>query len=232
MTSLFDGIEMTIGNSTDAKDYLPKLSVIWLHGLGADGNDFAPVVPELEKLGVDHCRFIFPHAPVQPVTINGGMKMRSWYDITSLDFESRQQDATGINASAERVKGLIDREISRGVSADRIILAGFSQGGAVVLHTALRLDTTLAGVIALSTYLPLAENLASEQSDANQNTPIFMAHGRHDDVIEQRFAEAGRDILKAQGYKVQWQSYDMPHTLSMEEIVDLAAWIVSIHSGL
>ena len=157
--------------------------------------------------------------------------MRSWYDITSLDFEARQQDATGINASAERVKRLIEREISRGMSADRIILAGFSQGGAVVLHTALRLNTTVAGVIALSTYLPLADTLAAEKSDANQHTPIFMAHGRQDDVIEQRFAEAGRDVLTAQGYSVQWQSYGMPHTLSMEEIIDLAAWMVSIQSG-
>lgn len=232
MTTSFDGVEMTIGNNADADDFVPQLSVIWLHGLGADGNDFAPVVPELEKLGVDRCRFIFPHAPLQPVTINGGMKMRSWYDITSLDFESREQDADGINTSADRVKSLILRETARGVPAASIILAGFSQGGAVVLHTAIRLDSKVAGVIALSTYLPVPETLATDKSAANQQTPIFMAHGQQDDVIDQRFAEASRDTLQAHGYQVQWQSYNMPHTLSMEEIVDLAAWIVSVQSDL
>jgi len=230
MATSFDGIEITTVDSagaegTDANK--PKLSIIWLHGLGADGNDFAAVVPELEKLGVRQCRFVFPHAPMQTVTINGGMKMRSWYDITSLDFESREQDTVGLQASAARLEALIQREINRGMPADRIMLAGFSQGGAVVLHTAIRLDIKVAGVIALSTYLPLAETVAEQKTDTNQHTPIFMAHGQHDDVIEQRYATASRDALRTHGYKIHWKSYDMPHSLSMEEIIDLARWITS-----
>jgi phospholipase/carboxylesterase len=219
MTATFDGVEMT----TVAGQL--ELSVIWLHGLGADGNDFAPVVPELEKLGVTNCRYIFPHAPLQPVTINGGMTMRSWYDITSLDFESRGQDADGIQASAERVEQLIAREVERGMRTEQIMLAGFSQGGAVVLHTMLRLPHKIAGVIALSTYLPLADTVADTRHKANQDTPIFMAHGQHDEVIELRFAQASHDVLLQQGYQVQWHTYAMPHSLSMEELVDLAEWI-------
>ena len=151
--------------------------------------------------------------------------MRSWYDITSLDFNDRQQDAAGIKASAQRTEALVQRELDRGMQAEQIMLAGFSQGGAVVLHTAIRLKQKIAGVIALSTYLPLAETVAAEKTAANQQTPVFMAHGRNDDVIEQRYAEASRDALESHGYTVQWQSYDMPHSLSMEEIVDLADWI-------
>lgn len=229
MTSTFDGLELTTqaGAGTDKADSPPNLSIIWLHGLGADSNDFAPVVTELEKLGVHHCRFIFPNAPVQAVTINGGMKMRSWYDITSLDFESREQDSVGIQASADRVKALIQRENDREVPTEKIMLAGFSQGGAVVLHTTIRLKKKIAGVIALSTYLPLADTIAGEKTDANQQTPVFMAHGQRDDVINQRYAEASRDTLQQQGYNVHWKSYDMAHSLSMEEIVDVAQWIIS-----
>ena len=227
MNTTFDGVETcTSDDVTDKENQpAPQLSIIWLHGLGADGNDFAPVVPELEKLGVKNCRFVFPHAPLQAVTINGGMEMRSWYDITSLDFNDRQQDAAGIKASAQRTEALVQRELDRGMQAEQIMLAGFSQGGAVVLHTAIRLKQKIAGVIALSTYLPLAETVAAEKTAANQQTPVFMAHGRNDDVIEQRYAEASRDALESHGYTVQWQSYDMPHSLSMEEIVDLADWI-------
>jgi len=234
MNTTFDGLEITTGDSSSNKGIAkhssgstPLLSIIWLHGLGADGNDFAPVVPELEKLGVHCCRFVFPHAPLQTVTINNGMKMRSWYDITSLDFDAHEQDTAGIQKSSDRVKSLIQREIDQGVTADRIILAGFSQGGAVVLHTAIRLKKKIAGVIALSTYLPLTQTVAAEMNDVNQHTPFFMAHGQHDDVIDQRYAEASRDTLRDHGYNVQWQSYNMPHSLAIEEIKDMAKWIIS-----
>ncbi len=229
MTSTFDGLEMTTqaGAGTDNNEAPAFLSIIWLHGLGADSSDFAPVVTELEKLGVHHCRFIFPNAPIQAVTINGGMKMRSWYDITSLDFKAREQDREGIQASANLVKTLIQRELDREVPAENIMLAGFSQGGAVVLHTVVRLEAKIAGVIALSTYLPLTETIESEKIDANQHTPVFMAHGQRDDVIEQRYAQASRDTLLHHGYSVHWKSYDMAHSLSMEEIVDLAQWITT-----
>jgi len=229
----FDGVETYYSGESlsGAKKPTPQLSIIWLHGLGADGNDFAPVVPELEKHGVKNCRFVFPHAPMQPVTINGGMKMRSWFDITSLDFNDRKQDSAGIRASAQRTEALVQREIDRGMLPEQIMLAGFSQGGAVVLHCAIRLTQRIVGVIALSTYLPLADTVATEKTPANQQTSIFMAHGRSDDVIEQRYAEASRDVLENHGYEVKWKSYDMGHSLSIEEIVDLANWIKSHQSG-
>lgn len=232
MTVSFDGVELTTGNHSpdSTTGERPMLSIIWLHGLGADGNDFAPVVPELEKLGVRQCRFVFPNAPLQAVTINGGMTMRSWYDISSLDFESRKQDAEGIQSSSALVESLIQREIERGIPAERIVLAGFSQGGAVVLHTAIRLNLEIAGIIALSTYLPLADTVAAEKVATNQHTPIFLAHGTQDDVIDLRYAEASRDELIRQGYSVHWRSYEMPHTLSLEEIKDLAEWLRSIQS--
>lgn len=227
MSTSFDGVEITTETSADKEQSSPLLSIIWLHGLGADGHDFAVVVPELEKLGVHRCRFIFPHAPIQAVTINGGMEMRSWYDITSLDFESREQDAAGIHASAVLVENLIQREIDRGVPAEQIMIAGFSQGGAIALHMLIRLEFKIAGVIALSTYLPLSETVAVEKSQANQHTPVFMAHGQQDDVIDLRYAEESRDTLVTQGYNVQWKSYAMPHSLSIDEIVDLAQWITT-----
>ena len=227
MSTSFDGVEITTETSADKEQSSPLLSIIWLHGLGADGHDFAVVVPELEKLGVHRCRFIFPHAPIQAVTINGGMEMRSWYDITSLDFESREQDAAGIHASAVLVENLIQREIDRGVPAEQIMIAGFSQGGAIALHMLIRLEFKIAGVIALSTYLPLSETVAVEKSQANQHTPVFMAHGQQDDVIDLRYAEESRDTLVTQGYNVQWKSYAMTHSLSIDEIVDLAQWITT-----
>ena len=219
MNEKFDGIEMTIGQSE------PQYAIIWLHGLGADGNDFAPVVPELEKLGLESTRFVFPHAPERPVTINGGMRMRAWYDITSLQFDKRSQDVTGTEKSRALVEQLITRENQRGISTDRIMLAGFSQGGAIALHTALRHENALAGVIALSTYLPLADELAQARSTANNETPVFMAHGAADDVIAQPIAEASRDLMQELGYDIQWHSYPMTHTLSIEEISDVAGWI-------
>lgn len=224
MTEPFDGIEITTGSDS------PTHSVIWLHGLGADGNDFAPVVPELEKLGIVPCRFIFPHAPMRAVTINGGMEMRAWYDITSLDFDKREQDSVGTRQSEALVVNLIAREEARGISADNIVVAGFSQGGAIALHTGLRFGKKLAGVMALSTYLPLADSVAAERSPANANMDIFMAHGIQDEIIALRYAESSRDTLQALQYKINWQSYDMPHSLSMEEITDIAAWLRDIFS--
>lgn len=224
MTEPFDGIEITTGSDS------PTHSVIWLHGLGADGNDFAPVVPELEKLGIVPCRFIFPHAPMRPVTINGGMEMRAWYDITSLDFDKREQDNVGTRQSEALVVNLIAREEARGISADNIVVAGFSQGGAIALHTGLRFGKKLAGVMALSTYLPLADSVAAERSLENARMDIFMAHGIQDEIIALRYAESSRDTLQALQYNIKWQSYNMPHSLSMEEITDIAAWLRDIFS--
>lgn len=221
MTEKFNGVEVSTGTT-------PTHSVIWLHGLGADGNDFVPVVDELEKRAVKQCRFVFPHAPMRAITINGGMSMRGWYDITSLDFDQREQDAAGTTESKELVESLLKRENSRGISTDKIILAGFSQGGAIALHTALRQPDKLAGVMALSTYLPLADTLAAEKSPANQETPIFMAHGSHDEVIALRYAQASKETLEKQNYKVHWKTYPMGHSLSMDEIVDIAGWLKAL----
>lgn len=221
MSEDFNGVEMTTGKS------VPQHTVIWLHGLGADGNDFAPIVPELEKLGVSPVRFLFPHAPMRPVTINGGMQMRAWYDITSLDFDQREQDSVGTAESQALVETLITRELDRGIDSRQIYLAGFSQGGAIALHTGLRHANPLAGIIALSTYLPFADRIASETSPVNQDIPVFMAHGSQDDVIALHYAEASRDKLASHGYDVSWHSYPMPHSLSLEEIQDLAAWMRS-----
>ena len=184
----------------------PQLAVIWLHGLGADGHDFEPIVPELPlPLPV---RFVFPHAPVRPVTVNGGMAMRAWYDILGWGSHVRQ-DAVGIRASAAAVTRLIDREIERGVPAERVVLAGFSQGGAIALHTALRESRRLAGVLALSTYLPLADTLAAERSSVSTGLPIFMAHGTDDPILPLAMAESSRRALQAAGYAVEWQVYPM-----------------------
>jgi phospholipase/carboxylesterase len=215
---MLDAIELTTGAA-------PRLAVIWLHGLGADGHDFEPIVPEL-GLGFP-VRFVFPHAPVRPVTINGGMAMRAWYDILGFDRHSKE-DAAGIRASAAAVTRLIDREIERGMSPDRIVLAGFSQGGAIALHTALRDPRTLAGVLALSTYLPLNSTLASERNAANASVPIFMAHGTSDSVLPLALAESSRRVLEALGYAVDWHSYAMAHTVCLEEIGAIAAWLAAL----
>ncbi len=220
MTKPFDGVELTTSDSE------PKHAVIWLHGLGADGNDFAPLVPELEKLGVKSTRFIFPHAPLRSVTINAGMEMRAWYDITSLDFDKREQDETGTQASMQIVLDLIQREIERGIKLEKIVIAGFSQGGAIALHTVTRLTDKIAGAIALSTYLPLAEKLNHEKSQ-HTDIPIFMAHGVEDDVIKLKYAEASRQQLEENGYKVEWHTYQMPHSVNMQELEDIAKWLIS-----
>jgi phospholipase/carboxylesterase len=200
----------------------PQASVIWLHGLGADGHDFEPIVPELE---LDRpVRFIFPHAPVRPVTINQGMRMRAWYDI--LQFGPGPEDEAGVRASQQRVEAMIAGEKERGIR--QIVLAGFSQGGAIVLQTALRHSERLAGVLALSTYLPLHRTLEAERSAENREAPIFMAHGQYDDIIPIRRAEQSRQLLERLGYKVQWRSYPMPHSVCPEEIADISAFLRQI----
>jgi len=201
----------------------PTHSVIWLHGLGADGNDFAPIVPELVSPQWPALRFVFPHAPVRPVTINGGMPMRAWYDILGMDLMSRQ-DATGMRASIDAVEALIARENERGVPSERIVLAGFSQGGAIALSAGLRHAQRLAGIVALSTYLPLADTLASERSAANAQAPIFWGHGTMDPVVILQRGLDSRAALEALGYAVDWHTYPMPHSVCAEEIADLRRW--------
>ena len=193
--------------------------VIWLHGLGADGHDFEPIVPELE-LG-QPVRFVFPHAPVRPVTINQGMRMRAWYDI--LQFGPGPEDETGVRASQKLLEEMIAAEKARGIGS--IVLAGFSQGGAIVLQTALRHRARLAGVLALSTYLPLHKTLEAERSPENRDVPIFMAHGQYDDIIPLARAEQSRQLLDRLGYKVQWHTYPMPHSVCPDEIQDIAAFL-------
>ena len=192
-------------------------AVIWLHGLGADGYDFQPIAAQL---GLPVTRFVFPHAPHRPITLNGGAVMRGWYDIQSLDADA-PQDAAGIGDSAALVRRCIEAELARGIAARRVVLAGFSQGGALALHTALRFDRPLAGVLALSTYLPLASELAVARHAANQSTPIFMAHGHDDEVILPHYAQASAQALRAHGYTVTWRDYPMPHTVCPEQIDDL-----------
>ncbi|TDR40397.1 phospholipase/carboxylesterase [Tahibacter aquaticus] len=202
----------------------PRHSVIWLHGLGADGHDFAPIIPELVAKDWPAIRFVFPHAPVRPVTINNGMKMRAWYDIAGTDIASRQ-DETGVRESVAQLDALIAREADRGVPAERVILAGFSQGGAVVLAGGVRHAKRLGGVVALSTYLPIAEKTAAERSVANAELPIFMAHGSHDQVVPQNLGTRSRDVLRGLGYSVDWHSYPMAHQVNAEEIADLRQWL-------
>jgi len=201
----------------------PTAAVIWLHGLGADGYDFKPLVPLLSLPAALSVRFVFPHAPIRPVTINMGMKMRAWYDIFQLG--GGREDEDGIRASQLLLEGLVAREESRGIDTARIVLAGFSQGGAIALQTALRHPKRLAGILLLSTWLPLAGTVADERQRANFETPIFMAHGTHDDMIAIGRAEASRDALKAMGYHIEWHGYPMGHEVCPEEIAALGAWL-------
>jgi phospholipase/carboxylesterase len=202
----------------------PKAAVIWLHGLGADGHDFEPVVPMLGLPSSLPLRFVFPHAPVRPVTINMGMAMRAWYDILQLGGGGAE-DEDGIRSSQRLLEGLIAREEARGIDCAKIVLAGFSQGGAIVLQTGLRFSRRLAGILALSTYLPLAKTLADERHRANFEAPIFMAHGAQDELIPVAWAEASRDGLKAMGYSVEWQAYPMGHAVCPEEIEAIGKWL-------
>ena len=202
----------------------PDAAVIWLHGLGADGHDFESIVPELHLPASLKIRFIFPHAPFRPVTCNGGYVMRAWYDVYSLETIDRE-DREGLEAARQTVESLIQREMERGISADRIILMGFSQGGAVVLFTGLRFSRRLAGIGALSTYLPLADSLGEEKHPANAQIPIFMAHGEYDPVVRFALGEKSCRFIQQQGYAVHWRSYPMEHSVCMEEIHDIAEWL-------
>lgn len=202
----------------------PTAAIIWLHGLGADGNDFASLVPQLDLSGSPGIRFVFPSAPSMPVTVNGGYVMPAWYDIIGRS-PNDPEDGIGITRSAQAIAALIEREASRGIAYNRIVLAGFSQGCAMVLHTGLRFPHRLAGIMALSGYLPLASDFLTERTPANQNTPIFMAHGQWDAVIVPERSEASRDLLLAHGYEVQWKSYAMEHSLHPIEIVDLCHFL-------
>jgi phospholipase/carboxylesterase len=204
----------------------PRHALIWLHGLGADGNDFVPIVPELVDPKWPPLRFVFPHAPVRPVTINGGMAMRAWYDIAGLEIAQRQDEA-GMRASVELLDELIERECTRGVPAQNILLAGFSQGGAIVLSGGIRYAQRLGGIIALSTYLPMAEKTDAEASATNRAIAIFMAHGTLDPTIPHALGEMSRDYLKQRGYAVDWHAYPMAHQVCMEEIADLRHWMTA-----
>ena len=203
----------------------PLFSVIWLHGLGADGGDFPPVVPELGLPGHPGVRFVFPHAPYLPVTCNGGYVMRAWYDIISLEPHSRRIDEAGIVASCAATRRLIAREIQRGIPVDRIFLAGFSQGGAVAYTTALTHPEKLAGLIALSTYIPSPALLDKDSAGANHNIPIYAAHGTADDVVSPVLGLAARDLLLERGYDIAWHEYPMPHSVCLEEVWAIGSWL-------
>ena len=216
-TTLLDSLQIETGPN-------PKAAVIWMHGLGADGNDFAPVVPELGLRKDLPVRFIFPHAPSMPVSINGGYVMPAWYDILGTDLV-RQEDAAGIRRSAVAIEALIAREVQRGIAPEKIVLAGFSQGCAMALQTGLRQTAKLAGIVALSGYLPLANSLAGERAAANQDTPIFMGHGEGDNIVPIDRARASHQLLLSLGYSVQWHSYPMAHSVHPREIADIGGFL-------
>ncbi len=203
----------------------PQASIIWLHGLGADGHDFTPMVTELALPATLNLRFIFPHAPFIPITINGGAVMRGWYDIRALGL-LRDEDETGIRSAQNRVENLIRNELDRGIKAHRIVLAGFSQGGAIALHTAFRHQRKLAGVLALSTYLPLASSFLNEAHPSNLAVPIFLAHGLYDNVIPLAGAIATRELLAQAGSPLEWHEYKMGHAVCEAEISDIRTWLV------
>jgi phospholipase/carboxylesterase len=202
----------------------PTASVIWLHGLGADGNDFVPIV---KMLNLPHVRFILPHAAYRKVTANNGYEMRAWYDIFSFTPGGRE-DETGMRKSQTYIESLISKEVARGIPANRIVIAGFSQGGAIALQTALRQKQALAGVMALSTYLPLKANLAKEKTKANQNTPIFMAHGTFDNVISLQTCRISFEVLQVQHYTLHWHEYPMAHSVNQQEIEDIRAFLLQV----
>ena len=206
----------------------PDAAVIWLHGLGADGNDFVPVVPELNLARADGktaaIRFIFPHATMIPVTLNGGYVMRAWYDILGTDL-ARREDESGLRRSQQSIEALIANERARGIACERIVLAGFSQGCALTLLTGLRHSERLAGLICLSGYLPLAAKTATERSATNASVPIFMAHGRQDPMITMDRAQASRQALTALGYTIEWHDYPMPHSVCAQEIDDIGTFL-------
>ena len=226
-TSLLETLEHETGAA-------PEWSVIWLHGLGADGNDFMPIVPELVRPGWPAVRFVFPHAPVRTVTINNGMPMRAWYDIRDTDLANRA-DAGGVEASIAQVGALIDREATRGIPASRVVLAGFSQGGAITLAAGLRRATPLAGLVALSTYLPLAaaalQALPATTGSQARTQPVFMAHGSHDPVVPLQAGRMGAQVLRELGFALEWHEYPMAHQVCAEQIADLSAWFARVLKG-
>lgn len=198
-----------------------EYAVIWLHGLGADGHDFAPIVPEL---GFSNVRFIFPHAPLRPVTLNSGMVMRAWYDVSALRLDAKEDEA-GIRDSQKTIMALIERQEQSGIAANRIFLVGFSQGGAMALHTGLRSPQALAGIIALSAYLPLREKLTSELAEAQLQTPIFMAHGMYDMILPYVFGEGAKKLLQGLSLSIEWHSYPMDHSVSTQELADIKKFL-------
>ena len=199
-------------------------AVVWLHGLGADGHDFEPVAGELGRSGLDDVRYVFPHAPVRPVTVNGGMTMRAWYDISGSELD-RGTDEEGVRASAGIARALVDEQIARGIPARRIVLAGFSQGGAIALFAGLRFPFRIAGILALSTYLPDGESLAVQAHVSNREVPIFLAHGSHDPLISLALSERSRAVMAGLGYIVETHTYPIPHSVCPEEIRDIANWL-------
>lgn len=205
----------------------PRATVLLMHGLGADGNDFVPITQEMDLSSVGPVRFVFPNAPILPVTINGGYPMPAWYDILGADLAAREDEA-GLRKSRAAIEALLAREKARGIPAGRIVIAGFSQGCAMALLTGLRHAERLAGIVGLSGYLPLAASTAAERHDANAQTPVFLGHGRHDDVVPLRSAIAARDTLLALGHPVEWHDYAMPHSVCMEEMADLNRWLVKV----
>ena len=220
MTELLENIEIDTAPN-------PTVAVIWMHGLGADGNDFVPMVRELDLAGLPPIRFVFPHADQIPVTVNGGYVMRAWYDITNADL-MRREDEAGLRRSQRQVEALIAREQARGIKADRIILAGFSQGCAMTLQTGLRHPEKLAGLMCLSGYLPLSATVAAERTEESLDTPILMVHGSGDGVIPIARAEQSRDLLESMGYQVEWHAYPMQHSLCQQEVADIGAWLKKV----
>ena len=202
-------------------------AVVWLHGLGADGHDFEPVATELEKGGLVGVRYVFPHAPVRPVTINGGVAMRAWYDIAGPELD-RHADIVGTRASAGVARALVEEQVARGIAAERVVLAGFSQGGAVALYAGLRYPFRIAGILALSTYLPGVESLGAEAHAANRDTPIFLAHGSQDPVIALALSEHSRAAMADLGYTVETHTYPMPHSVCPEEVRDIGDWLYRV----
>ena len=202
----------------------PEATIIWMHGLGADGHDFEPIVPELVRRGERSLRFVFPHAPVRPVTLNNGYRMRAWYDIISIQ-RGAAQDEAGIRASHSIVEALIRRENERGIATGKIVLAGFSQGGAMAFYSGTRYLEKLAGIMALSCYMLLESRFAAERMAANYATPIFIGHGTQDTVVSPALGEATRRLLETEGYAVEWHAYPMPHSVCPQEVADIAAWL-------
>jgi phospholipase/carboxylesterase len=202
----------------------PTAAVIWLHGLGADGFDFVPIVEELRLPATLPVRFVFPHARPRPVTINNGFVMRAWYDIKGFGPERAEDDA-GIRESEGVVQRLIEQQVAQGITPDRIVLAGFSQGGAIVLHTGVRYPQRLAGIMALSTYLPLRTSVVAEASQANRDIPILMCHGLYDPIVSLQLGEASRDVLQGLGYRIDWRTYPMEHSVCMEEVAEISKWL-------